>query len=712
MALELEDRKCKLKTALGEGVLQLKRMQMTEAVSSLFEMNLELASTDARIKAKDLIGTSVTLEMPLHRGEVRYFNGIVSRFVHLGTYRSDDERLLVAYQATVVPWFWTLTRNSDCRVFEKKSVVEIAEQIFKDYGYGDYEFYKLATNAKSEIMDYCVQYRESDFAFLSRLFEKWGLAYTFVHEDEKHTLRIFDDSASLPDNEHSAEAKFYGEGGSGRRGDIDSWTDFQELLPGKWSIKDYNFEDPMNDLEMPTNSQIQIGENSRYEAYDYPGEFVNEEGTTGSRGEAFAKFRMEAEEADSRLIQGDGVCTGFTAGTHFKLKDHFNDDFNDQRYFITSVTHTIGQSVGTERDPTIYENVFSCLPSDIPYRDKLTTPKPVVHGNHTALVVGPSGEEIHCDKYGRVRIQFPWDRYGKKDGTNVCWARCQQSVGGKKWGMQFVPRIGQEVVVAFLEGDPDRPLVTGVVYNQANMPPYELPANKTQAGWKTRSTTGGAPDNFNEIRLEDKKGSEEFFMQAEKDMNVNVKNNRGKTIGNDQTLSVGNDETSDIGNNRTETVGNDESVTVGNNQTIAVASDRTRTVGKNESVTVTMARTHNVGINEAIQVGAAQEVTVGAMRSLAVGMNQETNIGRDHSVSVGKNQEIDVGAGHSLSVAEDSNQKIGKKLTIDAGDQITIKTGKAKITMKKNGDISIEGKLINVKGSGNIVMKAKKILEN
>jgi type VI secretion system secreted protein VgrG len=539
MALDLEERKCTLATILGPGVLQIKRMRASEGISSLFEMSLELASTDETLDPRAVVGTPVSLEMPLRGGGSRYFNGIVSRFVQLGPYRTDAERFLVSYQATVVPWFWTLTHNNDCRVFEKKSVVEITDDIFKGYGFGDYEFYKLSGAATSELMDYCVQYRESDYDFLCRLFERWGLAYTFVHTEDKHVLRIFDDSAGLPDNHHNAEVTFSSALGTGKRGDVDSWIDRQAFLPGKWSLKDYSFEDPTNDLEMPANSSTQVANNASYERFDFPGEFVNEEGTTGSRGEVFAKLRMQAEEAGARRIDGESVCTGFAAGTFFTMNDHFNDLYNKKKFLLTSIEHSIAQSIGTEKDPAIYENRFSCLPSEIPHRSKQTTKKPVVVGTHAALVVGPDTEEIHCDQYGRVRIQFPWDRYGKKDGTNVCWARCQQSVAGPKWGMQFVPRIGQEVVVTFMEGDPDRPLITGVVFNKANMPPYDLPANKTQSGWKTRSTVGGAPGNFNEIRLEDKRGEEEFAMQAEKNMTVKIKASESETVGGGISTSAG-----------------------------------------------------------------------------------------------------------------------------------------------------------------------------
>ena len=537
MAHEIKE--CRLATALGDGVLQLKRLRVSERLSSLFEMSMDLVSADDAILATDIVGTQVAVGVPMPDGQERYFHAVVSRFTMLGSY-GDEDTALISYHATCVPWFWTLTRNHDCRVFMDMSVKEIAEAIFSKYGFGDHEFFKLNTKADAEPMDYCVQYRESDFDFLSRLFEQWGLGYTFEHHADKHVLRVFDDSPGLPENPFHPTAIFASAEGAAKEGDVETWVDQQEFVPGKFALRDYNFEDPSNDLEVPTSSKISMPGNEMYELYDYPGEYVTkEDGQTGKRGDAFVNFRMEAEEAASRRIEGSGGCTGFGPGTHFQLVDHFSPLYDKKKFLLTEVEHTVVQSVGSEAEPAKYDNSFACIPSDVPFRPRLTTEKPVVVGTHTGLVVGPENEEIFCDEYGRVKVQFHWDRYNRKDGTGVAWVRVQQSVGGKRWGMQFVPRIGQEVVCGFEEGDPDRPLITGVVYNKNNMPPYEVPANKTQTGWKTRSTKDGSPDNFNEIRFEDKKGSEELFLQAEKNMTLKVKASESETVGGGISTSAG-----------------------------------------------------------------------------------------------------------------------------------------------------------------------------
>ena len=327
-----------------------------------------------------------------------------------------------------------------------------------------------------------------------------------------------------------------------------------------------------------------------------------------------------------------------------------------------------------------------------------------MQGTQTAVVVGPAGEEIFTDKYGRVKVQFHWDRQGKNDANSSCWVRVGTPLAGKQWGMVHIPRIEQEVIVDFLEGDPDQPIIIGSVYNAKEMPPYALPDNKTQTGIKSRSSLGGTPDNFNEIRFEDKKGQEQVYIHAEKNEDIVVENDKTENVGHDETITISND--------RTETVMGHE--------TLSVAKNRTRTVSQNEIVTVALTRTHTVGINEMINIGAAQEVTVGAMRALTVGINQATTIGRNLSENIGSDQSVDVGKNLTEKIGTNQTTSVGKNLTITAGDQIVIKTGQSSITMKKDGTITIAGKDITVnasgkifeKATGNIVLKGQNILQN
>jgi type VI secretion system secreted protein VgrG len=349
-----------------------------------------------------------------------------------------------------------------------------------------------------------------------------------------------------------------------------------------------------------------------------------------------------------------------------------------------------------------YSNEFECFHVSLAFRAPRTTPRPIVHGPQTAIVVGPAGEEIFTDKYGRIKLQFHWDRLGKKDYKSSCWVRVSQSWAGKGYGFIQIPRIGQEVVVDFIEGDPDRPLVTGRVYNADQMPPHELPAGMVKSGFKSNSTKGGGGSN--ELTLDDTKGKEQIYLHAQYDLDGVIEHN--------ETRHVKNDRDTTIDANETQMVGGDEVQTVQKNQTITIVGNRTETVNQSETIAVAMLRTTSIGINDALTVGAAREHTVGAAETITVGATRGVNVGRDQSVSVGRNQSVSVGGNQATSVGKDETHQVGKKLTIEAGDQIVLKTGSATITMKKNGDIIIQGKQITIKGSGDVVIKGQKILEN
>jgi type VI secretion system secreted protein VgrG len=434
-------------------------------------------------------------------------------------------------------------------------------------------------------------------------------------------------------------------------------------------------------------------------------------------------------------------------GCLFTLLEHPRDDQN-REYLVTSATHTIHSDVfegsTAAKGQDLYSNSFSAIDSKTPFRPARTTPKPHIRGPQTAIVVGPSGEEIHTDEHGRVKLQFHWDRYGKSDENSSCWVRVSQVWAGKNWGAMHIPRIGQEVIVEFLEGDPDRPIITGRVYNGEQIPPYGLPANKTQSGVKSRSSKGGSGANFNEIRMEDKKGAEQLYVHAEKNQDNIVENDETTSVGHDRTETVGHNETISIGHDRTEIVANNEQISIGNNRTEQVAVNETIAIGFNRSVTIGMNKTETIAINKAETIGAAKELTIGGLYQVSVGavMNetvalaktqevgatksttvagdvsenynssQSTSVANDHTESIGKNQ--------TLSIGENQTIQVGKNLTIEVGDQIVIQTGKASITLKKDGTIQISGKDITINGSGkidvkasnNITMKGQKILQN
>ena len=732
-----EGRLFSLQTSLGPDVLLLESFTGREAMSHLFRFELEMVSEEEDIKPVDIVGKLVKFELQSQAGEPRVFNGHISRFSAGERADSGFRR----YRATVVPWLWFLTKTSDCRVFQGKNAVEIAEQIFGEYGFSDYDASNVRTAPPS--LPYCVQYRETDFNFLSRLWEDAGIFYFFRHDGDRHVLVLADSTAAYQDcPEHEVRCV----PGSLTGNHIYRWEHQYEFVSGQHTNLDYNYETPSTRLMSQVPTVLDLPDAPKWEIYDFPGEYPDK-----SQGDAKTQVRMEEEEAAFHVVEAESNCVTFCVGGKFLLKDHDRcPSENGKAYSILSISHAaVDPSFAYEGAKTArYSNTFLCTPEKVVFRPPRTSVKPFVHGPQTALVVGPSGEEIYTDDQGRVKVQFHWDREGKKDEKSSCWIRVAQNWAGKTWGSFFLPRIGQEVVVHFMEGDPDCPLVTGGVYNPEQMPPVSLPGSKTQTTIKTRSTKGGGPANFNEIRFEDKKGGEELYIHAEKDNTFIVENDRNKNVGHDESSSIGNnrtekvgvdekitigsnrtekvgaDEKVDIGANRTKTVGSNDTLTVGANQsrtisgnrddkvsgneTRSVSGDRTRSVSGSESVTVSLQRTHKVGINETIGVGVAQEITVGAEQTVKVGANQTITVGADQSTSVGANQTNSITAGRKSTVGEDDQLDVTKKLTITAGEEISITTGKASIVLKKDGTITINGKDITIDGSGEITAKAAK----
>lgn len=696
MAFMQDERLFRLDTPLGSDVLLFKDMEGEEGISRLFSFQLNLLSENPDISFKNIIGKSVTLVIDLHGGKYRYINGIVSEFYQLSAGDpSWSNNLLSQYAATVVPSLWLLTRTTDSRIFQNKSVPDIVEKIFGDNSLVDY---KLSLKGSYSPRDYCVQYRESDFNFVSRLMEEEGIFYYFQHEDGKHTLILGDDVSehkACPE-QGAARCKPH-EGAAYEEDMIDSLHVKQQIRAGKYTLNDFNFEMPNTSLksEEPSNQKLGPGER---EYYDYPGLYGRK-----SEGDNLSKIRMQEEEAQITTCYGASNCRAFTCGYKFKLEDFYRRDMNNKEYVLTRIKHTGSQTYTMSESDTgaTYKNEFTCMPSNVPFRPARVTPKPFVQGAQTAVVVGPSGEEIYPDKHGRVKVQFHWDREGRKDDKSSCWVRVSQLFAGAGWGAMFIPRIGHEVIVDFLEGDPDRPIITGRVYNGTNNPPYPLPAEKTKSTIKTNSSKGGG--GYNELRFEDKKGKEEIYLQGEKDWNILIKNNKGQTIGVDDQLSVGNNQKITIGVDRTEDVGSNERITIGINKAETIGAAKELTIGGAYQVSVGAAMNETVGAAKAEEIGAAKAVVVGKDSTEKIGGKKTVEVAKDSAEKVEGKKDVNVTKEYCLK---------GKKITLTADDEVTIKTGSAKIIMKKNGDITIEGKKINIKGSGDIVLKGQKVLQN
>lgn len=718
MALTQEPRTLNLTTPLGDNELLLTAFEGKEEISGLFEFHLELISDNNNISASDIVGHNVTFSTKLTDHSPRFFNGFVRRFQA----EDEDREGRRNYRAEVVPWLWFLTRTADCRIFQEKNVPDIIEEIFNDLGFSDFN---ISCSGNHPVREYCVQYRETDFNFVSRLMQEEGIFYYFKHEDGKHTMEIADKPTSFQNCPESEVDYPIDTGRVAIEDHITSWAHRYEYRTGKYAQTDFNFKTPSTKLMTNTSTLVSLKENSKYEIYDYPGIYKN----TGD-GQPLTDTRMEEQEVEYDVVDGTSKCKTFTPGGKFKIRQHKSSSEEGKTHVITSIVHTAKEPFGYEKSYDVdedYSNSFTCIPDSVNYRPAWVNEKPTVRGVQTAIVVGPSGEEIYTDEYGRVKVQFHWDRVGKNDENSSCWIRVSQNWAGQNWGIVFNPRIGQEVIVDFIEGDPDRPIITGRVYNAEQMPPYELPGEQTKSTIKTRSSKGGGPDNFNEIRFEDKMGEEELYFHAEKDQNIVVENDRTEIIGRDRYLDVGRDKFEKVGRSKDVQITEVHTEQIGAAMNITVGKTLTEIVGVNSSLTVGAAYEIAVGGAMIVGVGAALNTTVAGALTESVGGSKSSSVGgnvsvqsggmivqeakKDAKLKVGKNYDEEIQGTHRIGVEKESMIE-AKKIQLVAKDEINFKTGKAEIIMKKNGDITIKGKKINVKGSGDVVIKGSQIKEN
>jgi len=579
--MTIANRSVSVTTPLGDEELLFRSMTGTEEMGRLFEFEIELIREQAKgtVDIAKVLGQNITLTLEMPDTSTRYFNGEVIQFKHTGFSEG-----LYNYRATLRPSLWFLTRTANCRVFQEKTIPDIVKEILQDH---PYVYVEHNTEGTYDTLDYCVQYRESDFDFISRLMEHAGIFYYFKHADGKHTMVITDAGNAYQSVSGYTTIPYFPPGNIAAREQdhIYGWLTDHQVQSGKYEINDFDFESPSSDLT--AKSTISAGHtHDDLEIYDYPGKY-----TDTSVGTTRTDIRMEELHAQYALVQGQGNAMGIQTGMEFTLSDFYFKEEN-VKHVIVSATYMIqGDPLGSGGGSgSPFEVSFVALNAKQQFRPERTTAKPVISGSQTAIVVGKQGEEIWTDKYGRVKVQFHWDREGANDEKSSCWIRVSSPSAGKKWGWISIPRIDQEVIVSFLEGDPDKPLITGLVYNAEQMPPYELPANQTQSGMKTHSSKSGTADNFNEIRFEDKKGEEELYIHAEKDCNRVVENNDTLKVGFDKKDSG--DQTIDIYNDRTTTLeqGNDTlTIKKGDSETVVKLGDHTLDVKAGKS-TVTAAK--------------------------------------------------------------------------------------------------------------------------
>ncbi|MGH8548401.1 MAG: type VI secretion system Vgr family protein [Methylococcales bacterium] len=633
-----------VRTPVGEDLL-IRRMSGQERLGRMFEYVLDFLSKKSTLAANDVLGQGMTVELGLEDGSTRYFNGLVSSFGQVGEVGEG----YFSYQAVLRPWCWVLTRTANCRIFQEKSIPEIIKQVFGDHGFNDFDD-KLSESYP--MLDYCVQYRETDFNFLNRLMEQAGIYYYFSHDSNKHTLVLSDNYSAHSKVRCNSQIVYRStEDHTFDEDYIYRWSAAKHVQTGKYVLDDYDFVKPKSNLEVrKANPGTCPHTNKEY--YDYPGEYLKT-----SDGDNIVTTRLQELQCRIECFQGTANTRQLSVGGLFNLTGYYREEQNNKEYLVVAAAYEIeGRDYlsGAKAYPdTAYVCNFETIYSQIPYRSERSTPRPLITGSQTATVTGKSGEEIWTDEHGRVKVQFHWDREGQNDEKSSCWIRVAQPWAGKSWGSIAIPRIGQEVIVNFLEGDPDQPMIIGSVYNGDQTTPYTLPDNQTRSGTKSRSSKNGSADTFNELRFEDRQGKEQIYLHAEKNFDQVTENNHTLKIGFDK--SDPGDLTVDIYKNRSTTIDQ------GNDTLTIKTGDQAVTLDKgNQAITLSRG-------NHTLKIAAGKS-TVEAMQSieLKVGSN---SIKIDQSGITIKGIMIKIEASAMLEA------KASAMGTVDGGGMLTVKGG-------------------------------------
>lgn len=625
-----------IESPFGKDILILTKFNGVESISEPFSFVCELISLDGGLDPKKIVGQPVTLTAKFDGAADRHFNGNVSQFKYVGAIESGQ---MFKYQAIVVPKLWFATKAVDCKMYQELSFKDILAEKLSKHGI-KHRFDLKGTHNKHP---YTVQFNESDFSFVSRLMEEEGMFYYFEHSKSKHEMVITDAVSTFKDC--IEKELFYGYGDA-KDNQITNWLEESNFTSGKHSYKNFDFEKPSKPVSGDKSAVSPLFKDVLdYEVYEYPGEALKPAGL-----QLESKTNVEGFLAEQSLFRGAANCHSMTPGTKFKVNNSTHDGIKNKKFQLLQCEYEAADDtyLNTGSAQQTFATLFSCTLADVPYRSEKRHAKPLVGGLQSATVTGPSGEEIFVDKYGRVKVQFHWDRDGKSDENSSCFIRVSQSWAGEKWGTFFHPRIGDEVLVDFIDGDLDCPIIVGRVYNGKNMPFHALPANQTKSGIKSQSSKNAGGANYSEISIEDKKDAEQVFIHAEKDYLLEVEKDETHWVGKNRTKTIDENETNLIKKNR--------KTTVEENYDLTVVKDRTTKIEKNDALEVTKNRTAKIDKNDTLEVA--------------------------------------------------------KKITIDAGKEIEIKTGAASIIMKADGTIkikgvkvSVEGTKVDVKGSAMVKIK-------
>ncbi|REL27694.1 type VI secretion system tip protein VgrG [Thalassotalea euphylliae] len=663
-----------ISTALGDDELVFYRAKIQESLGRPFTFTVEMISENDSISLDDMLGTNATIRLETEN-DPRYFNGIISDFY-------QESAQATRYIAVMRPWFWLLNLSSNCRIFQNKNYPDIIKHIFDELGFSDYED-KLT--GSYDVNEYVVQFNETDFNFISRIMEQEGIYYYFAHTDGQHVLTLVDDNAILPTAGELTYREATSKNVQFQMEVIRSWKNTRQLRSGGIRLKAFDFATPTKNLEAIT-SDPKTDTMSPFEHYHYPGNY-NEPAS----GQDYTRILMERENVGYEVKSALSNVRTLFAGHQFSLIDHPREDQNSD-YIVTRFDCTLNSddyaAQEHHNEQPLFTSSFRAVPTNVPFRTQMLARKPKMTGPQTALVVGPSGEEIHTDEFGRIKVIFHWDRESQADENSSCWIRVAQTWAGKGWGSQYIPRIGQEVLVDFLDGDPDKPIVVGSVYNGGTMPPYELPANATFSGVKSNTSKGGG--GFNELRFEDKKGEEQIFVHGEKNQDINIKNDCFEMIGHNRHLIVKNDQLERVDNNRNEEVKADHIEKIGKDRHLKVAGKEAKKITGSLSLTV-------VGdVAQVFKKNHSQEIT-------------DDSYIKATNICIEATDNITIKVGGSFIAIDSNGIKIGTKgdialdadgnTNIDAGMNINVKAGiNAKVEASAMGEFK-SGAILTLKGS-------------
>ncbi|MFC5474356.1 type VI secretion system Vgr family protein [Paraherbaspirillum soli] len=720
-----------IKSPLESELLVVHRLHGSEALSKPFQLTVDLLSPSAQVELKELVGQPLRLSMLTPQGQ-RHFHGFVKEFARTGT-----DGGLTTYRAELAPWFSFLDYATDCRVFQDLSVLEITREVFGKYGdLADYRFDLLSDRYPK--LSYCVQYNESDFTFVSRLLEDAGIYYYFEHAEDGHKLVLADDSTQCLPSGADPVVEFQPHQDVLATDVLDDWRPRRRIGASVHSAKSFDFKQPRNPLAAQWKTDAPRGTLPQFESYAYDGAATYD--NTGI-GEKLTAVRGEESAWQTKLFEGEGTCRTLVTGRYFDLDGHFEhggDDANERRFAVLEVKHDARNNFSSdfsEAQDCVYRVNVTALRRVVPYRPLRATARPRMPGPQTATVVGPAGEEIWADRYGRVKVQFHWDRQGKFNERSSSWVRVASPWAGSGMGGVSAPRIGQEVVVDFLDGNPDRPIITGRVYNADNMPPF----GQEVSGMRSKTVRGGG---FNEVTMHDSAGSELLNMHAQRDMAVVVQNDHNSTVNNNKATKVASNHSLNVGAN--------QDITVGGNRGATVTGNDTRTVTGKSDTAVTGPVTHTYQAGQKVTIASAgysenitgnfghtligdykantngtwnHEITGTSTRKVTGAVSETMLTGREVTVSGGADkrnvqgavEDVNVGT-RLLSVDGDMNHEVSgthsvfanTAMGLTSSNIIELGVGGAKLSIK-DGEITISanGSVIKIDGGGISINGAK-----